>query len=255
MKIKLAACALLLPALLLPSIAFATSDQKSQEDDKLADDPTKITTKIGVSYSNDYDLDDGSATFKGSLAFGPVSKINVQINDDASDWRVGGSWLFDAGIVNFNIGKREFETGAEQTNYSVGTFVPLSSFGFAPLGMQIFPMAGYTYNDGEVACEIASNQCASESIISPINSDFVLVSSESHTAYAGAFVLKPLVENVTLIMVGAGSAGSNDYSGYFAAIGLGVTFLEQHSVSAFTVKQDNSYGEDTFFGVSYNYEI
>ena len=250
MKIKLAIC-----ALLLPSMVFATSIEKSKEDSKLADDPTKITTKIGVSYTNDYDLEDSGATFKGSLAFGPVSKLNARVNDDASDWRVGGSWLFDVGIVNFNIGKREFETGAEQTNYSVGTFVPLSSFGIAPLGMQIFPMAGYTYNDGDAACEIASNQCGSESVISPIDSDFALVSSESHTGYVGAFVLKPLATDVTLIMVGAGSAGSNDYSGYFAAIGMGYSFLEQHSVSAFTVRQDNSYGEDTFFGFTYTYEI
>lgn len=250
MKKTLAFC-----ALLLPTMVFATSAEKNKEDTKLADDPTKITTKIGVSYTNDYDLEDGGATFKGSLAFGPVSKLNVRVNDDATDWRVGGSWLFDAGIVNFNIGKREFETGAEQTNYSVGTFIPLSSFGYEPLGMQIFPMAGYTYNDGNEACEVASDACSSEGIISPINSDFVLVSSESHTGYVGAFVLKPLAEGVTLIMVGAGSAGSNDYSGYFVATGLGYAFLEQHSVSAFTVKQDNSYGEDTFFGLTYDYEF
>jgi len=255
MKIKLAVCALLLPALALPGMAFAESEQKSKEDSKLADDPTKITTKIGVSYTNDYDLEDGGSTFSGSLAFGPVSKLNVRVNDDASDWRLGGSWLFDAGIVNFNIGKREFETGAEQTNYSVGTFVPLSSFGIAPLGLQIFPMAGYTYNDGDAACEIASEQCGTDGVISPVNSSFVLLSSESHTGYVGAFVLKPLAEDMTLIMVGAGSAGSNDYSGYFAAAGLGYTFLKQHSVNLFTVKQDNSYGEDTFFGLSYSYEI
>ena len=249
MKKTLALCALLLPTQL-----FANSAEQNKEDSKLADDPTKVTTKIGVSYTNDFDLDDGGATFKGSLAFGPVSKINVRVNDDASDWRVGGSWLFDVGIVNFNIGKREFETGAEQTNYSVGTFVPLSVFGIEPLGMQIFPMAGYTYNDGDEACAIASEQC-SDGIISPINTDFMLVSSESHTGYVGAFVLRPLAEGVTLIMVGAGSAGSNDYSGYFAAAGLGYTFLKQHSVSAFTVRQDNSYGEDTFFGLSYTYEL
>jgi len=250
MKVKLA-----IFALLLPTTVLATSVEKNKEDSKLTDDPTKITTKLGVSYSNDYDLEDGAATFSGSLAFGPVSKLNAKVNDDASDWRVGGSWLFDAGIVNFNIGKREFETGAKQTNYSVGTFVPLSSFGFAPLGMQIFPMAGYTYNDGDAICEVASGQCGSDSVSNPIDSDFILVSSESHTGYVGAFVLKPLTEGLTLIMVAAGSAGSNNYSGYFAATGLGYSFLEQHSVSVFTVKQDNSYGEDTFFGLSYSYEI
>lgn len=242
-------------ALCFPTILFAAQESSDKESKKLADDPTKITTKVGVSYTNNYDLDDAGVNFSASLAFDPVRKLNVRVNEDASDWRVGGSWLFDVGIVNFNFGMREFDTGAKQNNYSLGTFIPLSSFDIAPFGMQIFPMAGYTYNDGDVACEIASNQCPSDAVTSPLNADFVLVSNEAHTGYVGTFVLKPLDYGMTLIMIAAASAGSNDYSGTFVAGGLGYTFLKQHSVNAFTVRLDNSYGEDTFFGFTYNYEF
>ncbi|MCP5922174.1 hypothetical protein NL350_27915, partial [Klebsiella pneumoniae] len=89
-----------------------------------------------------------------SLALDPARKLNARINSDASEWRVGGSWLFPIGIFNFNIGKNDFSNGASQTNYSVGTFLPLSYFGIEPAGFQIFPMAGYTYNTGEaVECQ------------------------------------------------------------------------------------------------------
>ena len=240
--------------LLLPALSFATSDKSNEESKKLAEDPTKVTTKLGISYSNNYDLEDEGVTFSGSLAFDPARKINVKINDDGSEWRIGGSWLFDIGIVNFNFGRREFTTGATQDNYSVGTFIPLSYFGVEPLGIQIFPMAGYTYNDGEQVCQIDSGECADDARPS-LDPDFVLVSSEAHSGYVGAFALKPITESLTLIMMTGASLGSNDYSGYWFGGGLGYTILKKHSISAFTYKIDNSYGADTAFGLSYSYEF
>lgn len=116
-------------ALVLSSSALASERVPKENKNKLADDPTKVITKFGAAYSNNYDFDDQNISFSGSLALDEARKINVRINDDASEWRVGGSWLFPVGIVNFNFGKNEYTNGADQTNYSVGTFVPLSYFG------------------------------------------------------------------------------------------------------------------------------
>jgi len=238
--------------LLIPTLVLAETGNVKKEDEKLAEDPTKVTTKLGVNYANNYDFNDGGVTFSGSLALDPARKINVSINEDASEWRVGGSWLFDIGIVNFNFGRREFTTGAVQDNYSVGTFLPLSYLGFEPFGIQIFPMAGYSYNDGEQACEIASGRCPDDARPS-LDPNLMLVSNSSHSGYVGAFSLKPITENLTLIMMAGGSLGSNDYSGYWFGGGLGYTILKQHSISAFTYKMDNSYGADSAFGLSYSY--
>lgn len=246
---------LIISTLLLPALAFSeTGTDKKATKSKLSEDPTSITTKLGVNYSNNYDLDDSSVTLSGSLALDPVRKINVRIDSDGSEWRIGGSWLFDLGIVNFNVGKREFNTGAKQNNYSVGTFVPLSFFDIEPFGVQIFPMAGYTYNDGDVACEVNGPQCFGGTI-SPTDPNFMLVPSESHSGYAGAFALKPLAESLTLIMFGAGSIGSNDYSGYWFGTGLGYTIDKKHSLSAYTAKMDNNYGSDTVFSFTYSYQF
>ena len=238
--------------LLLPCLVFAESDKRNKEKNKLAEDPTRVTTKLGGSYNNDYDLNDSGVTFSGSVALDPVRKLNVSVNEDASEWRVGGSWLFDIGIVNFSFGRNEFETGAQQNNYSVGTFIPLSYFDFEPFGVQIFPMAGYSYNDGEQVCDIARDECPEDAKPS-LDSNLMLVSHESHSAYLGAFALKPLTESLTLMMFTGGSLGSKDYSGYWFGGGLGYTLFKAHSIGVFTYKMDNSYGANTAFGLSYSY--
>lgn len=79
--------------------------------DKLADDPTKVTTKLGVSYANNFDFNDDNYSFSGSYTLGQARKLNVQTNSDASEWKIGDSWLFPVGIVNFNFGKSEYTNG------------------------------------------------------------------------------------------------------------------------------------------------
>lgn len=244
---------LVVTMLLLPTLTFAGVDRKSSAK-KLSEDPTKVTTKFGINYNNNYDLNNAGLRFSGSVALDPIRKINASINEDGSDWRIGGSWLFDIGIVNFNFGRKEFTSGAKQNNYSVGTFIPLSTFGITPFGMQIFPMAGYTYNDGEVLCDRLAQEC-NGGRVSPLNPDFMLVSSEAHSAYLGAFALKPLAQNLTWFMFASGSMGSNDFSGYGLGTGLGYTFNKHHSVSMFTAHMDNSYGTDTLFGFAYSYQF
>ena len=99
--------------------AIAAKPAVQANHEKLADDPTKVITKTGISYANNYDFDDANVSFSGSLALDAARKINVRLNEDASEWRVGGSWLFPIGILNFNFGKNEYTNGANQTNYSV----------------------------------------------------------------------------------------------------------------------------------------
>ncbi len=240
---------------LVPAISAAQSGNVKQDKEKLADDPTRITTQVGVSYSDNYDGTNDKWTFSGSLAFDPVRKINVSLNEDASQWRVGGSWLFELGIVNFNFGKNEFADGTTQTNYSVGSFMPLSYFGFEPAGFQIFPMAGYTYNDADVVCDTSnpSGDCFTTSP-DPDN-NFVMVAQTSHSGYVGAFALRPLSEHWTLTLFGGGSLGSDDYSGYWLGGGFGYKVNDQHSLTAYTFVQDNSYGSEERFSLGYKYQF
>lgn len=73
--------------------------------DKLADDPTKVTTKLGVSYANNFDFNDDNYSFSGSYALGQARKLNARTNSDASEWRIGGSWFFPVGSVNSTLAK------------------------------------------------------------------------------------------------------------------------------------------------------
>ncbi len=83
--------------------------------------------------------------------------VNASTTFDASEWRVGGSWLLDFGIVNFNFNRVDYDEGAYKHSYSLGTFIPLSIFGFAPGGWQIFPMLGYNYSAGDILTQQNSN--------------------------------------------------------------------------------------------------
>ncbi|MGB9095560.1 hypothetical protein [Erwinia sp.] len=253
--------------LFLGLIAGANAAPSSGKDasEKLDDDPTKVTSEAGVSWSNTYDLDDSNLSFSGSVALDKARKLNARINSDASEWRIGGSWLFPVGIVNFNFGKNEYSNGATQTNYSVGTFVPLSYFGFSPAGFQIFPMAGYTYNTGET---LGCNHQPDSACVSPQFADslspefgFDTITTSGSSGYLGAFTIKPLTTSLTLIGFAAGSYGSkNDrgenYHGYFGGLGLGYALNKNNSFNLYTFVMDNNTylsSPDNRFLVSYSY--
>lgn len=241
--------ALVCAALLVSTMANAADGRVKENKNKLADDPTKVISKIGVSYANNYDFDDPNLSFSGSIAFDQARKLNLRINDDVSEWRIGGSWLFPVGIVNFNFGKNEYTNGANQTNYSVGTFMPLSYFGIEPLGFQIFPMAGYTYNDGEaLACDgEVGSKCSNPDFVgnpSPENG-FDMMTSSGSSGYVGAFALKSLNQELTLISFAAGSYGSKNsegenYKGAFGGVGLGYAVNKNHSFNVMTFLMNNN---------------
>ncbi|EAB4666556.1 hypothetical protein IB591_001254 [Salmonella enterica] len=235
--------------LLLMMLSFQATAEVSTvktSEDKQDDDPTKVTTKVGISWSDNYDFDDSNVSFSASWAFDEARKLNARVNSDASEWRVGGSWLFPIGIFNFNFGRNEFTNGASQTNYSLGTFIPLSAFGIEPAGFQIFPMAGYTYNTGdEIQC--GGGKCAESEFngdLSPENG-FVNIDASGSSGYVGVFVLKPLTINIRLLSFLAGSYGSkndegDNYKGYFGGLGIGYSLTRHQSVKAFSFVQDNN---------------
>ena len=226
------------------TIQCRTSDKERQ---KLDQDPTKVITKFGISYSDDFSI-------SGSFAFDPVRKINVRLNEGLEEWRIGGSWLFKFGIVNVNFGQNQLDDGGSQTNYSIGTFAPLSKFGFAPWDIQIFPMAGYTYNDGEIPCDEESEP-ACENLDPKSGDDFIMVSYESHSAYLGLFNLKKLSERWTAMAILNGSLGTNDYSGVFASGGVACQLTKRQSVKVLGVYIDNSYGQEGKAVLAYSYQF
>ncbi|TKB46317.1 hypothetical protein [Thalassotalea mangrovi] len=238
--------------LVLLSMFLMSGEMQAQErnvksnDEKLADDPTKVITKFGLSYANNYDFNDSNFSISGSFAFDQARKINARVNGDGSEWRIGGSWLFPFSIINFNFGKNEYANGGNQTNYSIGTFMPLSHFGIEPAGFQIFPMAGYTYNDGE-APVCVEGRCSSEDItieVTPENG-FKMVQSKGGSGYLGAFALKPLQAHWTLMTVvnfsyGSENAEGENYKGWFGGVGASFAPNTNHSFSAFTFLMNNN---------------
>ncbi|MEF1296962.1 hypothetical protein QTO08_14100 [Vibrio parahaemolyticus] len=65
MKNKLA---LVCTTLLVSTLAHSAEHRVKDNKNKLADDPTKVITKFGASYANNYDFDDQNISFSGSLA-------------------------------------------------------------------------------------------------------------------------------------------------------------------------------------------
>lgn len=257
----------LISTILATSSAYAADEHKSKSNsEKLADDPTKVITKVGIAYSNNYDWEDDNTSLFASLALDEARKINGRVNSDASEWRIGGSWLFPVGIVNFNFGKNEYVNGANQTNYSVGTFVPLSYFGIEPAGFQIFPMAGYNYNDGDVpACDNQpSSVCTSNPQSTPsAENGYVMVNSSGSSGYIGAFGLKPLSSDLTFMAFVSGSYGSENsegenYKGVAGGLGLSYLLNKNHSFNAMTYAMDNNTyldEADKRLVASYKYEF
>lgn len=236
-----------LAALSVMSVFSASAAQTaSGEQTKLSEDPTKVVTQFGASYSDELRI-------TGSLSLGAVKKLNASVSANGDEWRVGGSWLFDIGIVNFNFGKQSYDQGAERTTYNVGTFMPLSYFDIAPYGWQIFAMGGYSHVDGEIACLAGQGACLTTEIPGP--EGWVLIPNSSDGGYLGAFALKPLSEKWTLMTAAAYSVGSNDYSGYFAAIGASYQFDKQQSFKLFAATEDSDYGSDQNLVLGYTYQF
>ncbi|MBK1877313.1 hypothetical protein [Pelagicoccus mobilis] len=222
------------------TLGLTSIHASDEEAEKHPDDPTKIITRIGVGYTDRFQVN-------GSLGLDETKMLNARVSEDLDEWRIGGSWLFDFGIVNFNFSQTDLEEeGATKNNYSLGTFVPLSVFGYEPGGVQIFPMLGYSYNEGEFPHY-------GDPVGNP--NEFVLMNADSHGGYLGAAALKPLGDNYSVTAFGGGSLGSDDYSGYWVGVGAGYKVNDQHSFKAFAIYADDDFGTEEKIGIAYTYEF
>lgn len=220
---------------LVAAVLGLPAQAQAPKSEKLSDDPTKIVTKLGFRYSE-------FGTVYGSVAFGPVTKLNVSVSED-EQWSIGGSYLFDFGIVNAAASRKTLSSGIEQTQYSVGTFVPLVALGIEPRGWLLFPAAGVNYTEG-----------------SPANIDFdfgdaLSFETSSKGGYLGLLALKSITKKWVVKSGLVLSAGSNDYSGYSIGGGLTYNASPVDSISAFASYTDNSFGTRDLLGVSYTREF
>lgn len=208
-----------------------------QAEEKHHEDPTRIVTKLGVGYSD-------VASVSGSLGLDDARMINARVNEDG-EWRLGGSWLFDIGILNFNFSRTDYDDGGHKNNYSVGTYVPLSYFGIEPAGWMVFPTAGYSYNDGELA------QPADDG-----SDDYIMMRSKTHAGYIGMFGVRPFEGTqwsmIGLMGVGAGSGG---YSSYWGGAGLSYKFNDKASFNMFGILSEDDFGTNNKLGGSFSYQF
>ncbi|PSW20287.1 hypothetical protein C9I98_09555 [Photobacterium sanctipauli] len=201
-------------------------------EEKNPEDPTKIITKVGAGYTN------SKLTFSGSLGLDEARMMNVTVNDDASEWNVGGSWLFDIGILNFSVRKSDYGEGAVNTSYNIGSFIPTSEFNFTPWSWQPFITFGYSYNDG-VSVE-----------------DGVEKEIQSHSGYIGGFALKPLNDKWTALAFAGTTQGQNDLSSYWGGGGISHRLSDNHSLNVLGIVVDSSiYGDEQRLNINYRYEF
>lgn len=222
-------------AITLAGGAVAQEETRDRSAEKLSDDPTKVITKLGVRYT-DY------ATVSGSIAFGPASKINASVSE-TGEWSLGGSYLFKLGIVNAAASRKELSNGTSQTQYSIGSFIPLSALGASTGKWQMFPMFGLNYTEGQ----------NTETDVSLSEDPLAVASSKG--GYVGLFALRPLSEKWVLKGAIVGSKGSNDYSGYSVGGGISYAITKRDSVAAFASYIDNSFGARELIGISYKHEF
>jgi len=237
----------------LPDSGSMSEDKNTERDiydnkNKNADDPTRINTKLGFAGEYNFESENFGYSISGSIGLSEAQKINLRVHPDTGEWMLGGSWLFDFGILNFNFGKSEYEDGSNFNNYSVGTFVPLSVFGIEPNGWQIFPMAGFNYTDGERPLNEGEPEYDD---LDP----YILHSTDSTGGYLGYFSLKPLNQEFTVITFAGASVGSDDYFGYWLGAGVGYKITKRDSISLLGLVADNDYGSDQKIILSYSHDF
>lgn len=223
-----------------PLAAAEQVDTKAEEtEEKNPEDPTKIVTRLGGGYNGDW-------TVSASVGLDKARMISGFVNEDASEWRLGGSWLFEKGIVNFNFKKTEYDDGGQSTSYNMGTFVPLSVFGIEPCGWQIFPSFGFNYTDGEI--QVEPNPLLPESAF--------MVPIDSKGVYLGAFALKPLDAQWTLMGGLGGSYGKDDITNVYGGLGISYRATQKQSFNLFFSASDSSeFGSNDTLSINYRFEF
>ncbi len=214
-------------------LAFAAPVYAQSE--KAAEDPTKIATKAGVSYSDELYV-------SGSMAIGSKFKFNGRVSESGL-WSIGASYLFPVAILTFSAAKNELDTGVEQTRYSLGGFAPLSRLGLKTGKWNVFVPFGYTYTKGQQAqADIDQDE-------------EIPVALSSSSAYVGLFGFRPLNAKLTLMAGGNWSKGTNDFSGVTLGGGLSYHLSKKDTLGLSGSYMDNSFGRKEQLRVSYRHEF
>ncbi|MCA0938893.1 hypothetical protein CLG85_007380 [Yangia mangrovi] len=217
------------------TLATLLATPMAAQQEKAAEDPTKIATKAGLSYSDEFSV-------SGSLAFGPVTKVNARVSE-SGQWSLGASYLFSFGILTFTAGKNEFDNGSVQTHYSLGGFVPLTAMGLKTGKWQLFTPFGYTYSEGEVA------------VTSLELHETVNLEVTNNSGYLGMFAIRPITEKFTFLTGGIYTRGSDDFQGVSLGGGLSYHLTQNDTVALFGSYIDNDFGEEQKLGISYRHEF
>lgn len=218
--------------------SFSPSATEKISKEKHHEDPTKVITKFGVGYSDDL-------TFSGSIALDQLRKINGKINTDASEWRLGGSWLFDFGILNFSIGRSEYNDGGQKETYSVGTFLPLNVLGVDTGDWMVFPMAGINHNKIDLIIEEDP-----ESL-----DELVMMQNTNNGGYLGAMALRPLTKYISVMVFAGGGLGSDDYSNIWTGAGASYKLNDNQALRFFGFYANDTFGNTSKLSISYSYEF
>lgn len=227
------------PTLLLSVLIFCSFIVNAEEQtEKHHEDPTKVITRVGFGYTDEL-------TVSGSLALDQTRKINARTNKDLSEWRLGGSWLFDFGIINFNLSRTDYDDGGHKNNYSIGTFLPLNVFGVDTGKWMVFPMAGFNHNSGEIRAEEDPS----------LFDEVVMVQNTSNGGYLGVMALRPISETWTFMTFGGGGMGSGGYSNVWGGGGFSYKINTQHSFNFFGFISEDDFGSVNKVGMSYTYEF
>jgi len=207
----------------------------SGEEEKAAEDPTKISTRVGAAYA-------GELSASGSLAIGPRFKINGRVAR-SGQWSLGASYLLPVAILTFAAGRSELDTGVKQTRYSLGGFVPLNSLGLQTGKWQVFVPFGYSYTN--------SRQPVTDLDVQ----DGIPMQISSNSGYVGLFTIRPLTQRMTLMAGGNFTKGTHGFSGYAVAGGVSYHLGPNDTVAVRASHIDNTFGQKQRIGVSYQHEF
>lgn len=187
--------------------------------EKHHEDPTKIITRLGAGY-------DGEMQLGGSIGLDKTRQLRAKTTLDGDEWSVGGSWLFEKGIVNLYVNSDE-----HRNSYNIGTYLPLSEFGVDTGKWMVFPMGG-------------------ASVLNP-KSD----GDNSYGGYIGAFAIRPISDRLSAVTYLGSTAGSNSYYGYWGGAGLSYLIKPKHSLRSTLRFKNDDYDSDMSVSIAYTIEF
>lgn len=215
--------------------ADTRAQEMQEEAGKAAEDPTKISTRVGIAYADELSV-------SGSVAIGPKFKLNGRVAK-SGQWSLGASYLFPIAILTFTAGKSELDSGVKQTRYSLGGFVPLSQLGLKTGKWQIFVPFGYSYTNSRQATTDLDQQ------------DGIPIQIASNSGYVGVFTIRPISQRMTVLAGANYTRGTHDYSGVAVAGGLSYHLSRRDTVALRASYVNNTYGQKQKIGVSYQHEF